>query len=116
MVVPSQLHIPALNEWRNESWCPINVDRFDSRKEQDPFTGLEVRVKLPAFGRLEKAKQRLVLQEVEHRSSKWTFEYRKKSGTRVPKLKVKRSSHKAGQKTPRWGIFLIADGAAELVD
>ena len=114
--MPSQLHIPALNEWRNESWCPINVERFDSRKEQDPFTGLEVQVKPPAFGRLEKAKQGLVLQEVEHRSSKWTFECRKKSGTRVPKLKAKRSSHRAGQKTPRWGIFLIADGAAELVD
>ena len=74
-----------------------------SRKEQDPFTGLEVRVKPPAFGRLEKAKQRLVLQEVEHRSSKWTFEYRKKSGTRVPKLKVKRSSHKGRTKDPKMG-------------
>ena len=103
MVVPSQLHIPALNERRNESWCPFNVERFDSRKEQDPFTGLEVRVKPPAFGRLEKAKQRLVLQEVEHRSSKWTFEYRKKSGTRVPKLKVKRSSHKGRTKDPKMG-------------
>ena len=81
MVLPSQLHRPTLNEWRNESWCPIHVERFDSNKEQDAFTGLEVWVKPPAFGRLEKAKQGLVLQEVEHRSSKWTCEYRKKSGT-----------------------------------